>query len=177
MKTQKKMFQVSIPQISKWMSVNDFICLGHLVFYAETGLLFTFLAVVPHLQTCNEQKMQKVDDVKWTAEASQIKDQASDLGTKSLVQMTVPWVQRCLLKKGALHYLTGLLLGAGLLWRKTLTHSEDVKKRDWIATWQQIANTMFCELKRQRYFCCHCQIKYSQQGGKVHEKTLRIALF
>jgi len=58
MKTQKKMFQVSIPQISKRLSVKDFICLGHLVFCAESGLL-TFLAVVLHLQTCNELKIQK----------------------------------------------------------------------------------------------------------------------
>ena len=174
MKTQKKMFQVSIPQMSKWMSVNGFTCLG---------LLHRDWASF-HISVCGSTftniqwtKNSKVDDVKWIAGVSQIRQQASDLGTKSLVQMTVPWVQCCLSKKGALHYLTGLLLRAGLLWRKTLTHSEDVRKRDWISTWQQIVNIMFCELKRQRYFCCHCQMKYSQQGGKVHEKTLRIALF
>lgn len=65
-----------------------FICLGHLVFYAETELLFIFLAVVLHLQTRDELKTP--DDVKLIAGASQIKDQASCLGTKSLVQMIMP---------------------------------------------------------------------------------------
>lgn len=39
--------------------MNYFTCLGHLVSSAQSGLLFTFLAVVLHLQTCNELKIQK----------------------------------------------------------------------------------------------------------------------